>query len=109
MPRDILIFLLTQFHAPPNIVRMRCFILLVFLAFPVSAIAADAARDPSRSIASLTQEIQQLRAENEKLSVRLNTLEKRFPAPHQAITITTDHLDNPISVAPSPPREHGKP
>lgn len=37
---------------PPNIVRMRCFILLVFLAFPASVIAADAVPDTSASIGS---------------------------------------------------------
>jgi hypothetical protein len=88
---------------------MRCFILLVFLALPSAAIAADAAAVQSPAISSLTQKVQQLQEENEKLSARLSALEKRFPAPHQAITITTDHLDNPISVAPSPPHEHGKP
>ncbi len=39
MMHDILIFLLTRFHAPPSIVRMRCFFIVLFLAFPVSAIA----------------------------------------------------------------------
>lgn len=108
MPRDILIFLLTRFHARPNIVRMRSFILLVFLAFPFAALAADAARDTSGSIASLTQEVQQLRTENEKLSARLSAIENRLSSPQQKISISNRVVDLD-GTAPSVPKEHEKP
>jgi histidinol-phosphate/aromatic aminotransferase/cobyric acid decarboxylase-like protein len=59
---------------------MRWFFLALFLVFPVSVIAANAVTDQSDAIASLTNEVQQLRAENERLSARLNALERRFPS-----------------------------
>jgi cell division protein FtsB len=88
-------------------VRMRCLIFLVFLAFPSAAIAANSAVDQAATIAALTQDVQELRAENERLSARLTALEKRFPAPHQTISIT-DHFDNFVPAGSSLPNPRQK-
>jgi hypothetical protein len=76
---------------------MRCFILLVFLAFPSAAIAADSASAQPDAISSLTKEVQQLRSDNEKLSARITALETRFPAGQKAIMVIERFGQPPIA------------
>ena len=87
---------------------MRCFFLILFLAFPISVMAADAASDKSVSLASLTRDVQQLRAENEKLSARISVLEKRLPSPQQKISVS-DRVSDLDGAAPTVPKQHEKP
>ena len=80
---------------------MRCLFLFLSLLLPVAAIAADAAPDQSAAVASLTRDVQELRAENEKLSARLSALETRLPAGNKTIG-TTDCFENPVPPSPIP-------
>ncbi len=79
---------------------MRCFLLLVFLVFSVPAKAADAASDQSASITALTKDVQELRAQNEKLSARLSAHETRLPVGNK--TIATDCFENLVPPSPIP-------
>ena len=87
---------------------MRCFFLVLFLVLPVSAIAANTASDQSPAIASLTHEVEQLRAENEKLSARISAIEKRLPSQQQTISIS-DGVADLDGAAPTLPKHHEKP
>ncbi len=78
---------------------MRCCFLVLFLVFPANAIAANAASDQSATIASLTREVEQLRAENERLSARFAALEKRFPS--QQKMGVADFGTPPLGASPS--------
>ena len=66
--------------------------------------AADAALDQPATIASLAREVQQLRAENEKLSVRISVLEKRLPSQQQTISIS-NRVGDLDGAAPTVPKE----
>ncbi len=85
---------------------MRCLFLFLSLLLPVPAIAAVAAPDQSASITALTKDVQELRAQNEKLSARLNDLETRLPAGNKIIG-TTDCFENLVApgVIPCKPRQ----
>ncbi len=87
---------------------MRCFFLFLFLVFPVSVIAANAASDQTAAIAALTREVQQLHEENEKLSARIGVLEKRLPSQQQTISIS-NHVGDLDGAAPTVPKQHEKP
>ena len=80
---------------------MRCVLVLLLLAFPVTATAADTAPDQSPIIALLTNEVQQLRAENEKLSARLYSIEAKLSA--QPKLGFVEHVDDPVGVRQGQP------
>jgi hypothetical protein len=79
---------------------MRCFFLLCLLVFPSAAIADSASAKPD-AITSLTQEVQQLRAENEKLSARIKAIEQKFSAGQKVIVIGDHSFGQPPMPSPS--------
>jgi hypothetical protein len=84
---------------------MRCFILLAFLAFPVSAIAANAAADQSAAIAALTHEVQDLRAQNEKIAARLQSIEIKLAVPQLTFKVVKGPINTQPPVTPAPPAD----
>ena len=81
---------------------MRYFFLVLLLALPATAIAANASADLSGVVESLRQDVQQLRAENQQLAAQVNALEKRFPDQHQVLGITAN-FGNLAKDSPRPP------
>jgi hypothetical protein len=81
---------LTELFRQPKVALMRCFFLVLLLALPATAIAANTAVDRTDIVETLRQDVQQLRAENQRLADRVEALEKRFPSQHQVLGITAN-------------------